>query len=112
MPIEELNLFTASGQKSPEAETLEKVGTLLNKGLRWLTTDAGEEGVYLLNNPDESAVVLRALKELTPSSMGSIEELELKGQLIGPRTIPLVLERTARQRVNAAIPGVVRWSRY
>lgn len=103
MPIKELNLFTASGQKSPEAETLEEVGTLLNKGLKWLTTAAGEEGVYSPDHPDESAVVLRALKELTPSSQGSIEQLELKGQLIGPRTLPLVLERTARQRVNAAI---------
>lgn len=103
MPIEEKNLFTGNGQKSPEAETLEEVGTLLNKGLKWLTTAAGEEGVYSPDNPDESAVVLRALKELTPSSQGSIERLELKGQLIGPRTLPIILERTARQRVNAAI---------
>lgn len=103
MPIEELKLFSASGQKSLEAETLEEVGTLLNKGLKWLTTEAGEEGVYSPDNPDESAVVLRALKELTPSSQGSIERLELKGQLIGPRTLPVILERTARQRVNAAI---------
>lgn len=103
MPIEELNLFTASGHKSPEIETLEKVGLLLNKGLAWLTTAASEEGVYSPDNPDESAVVLRALKEITPSSQGGIEQLELKGQLIGPRSTPLVLERTARQRVNAAI---------
>lgn len=103
MPIEEMNLFTASGHKSLEVETLEEVGTLLNKGLKWLTTAAGEEGVYSPENVDESAVVLRALKELTPSSQGSIERLELKGQLIGPRTLPIVLERTARQRVNAAI---------
>ena len=103
MPIEESNLFTASGDKSPAAETLEQVGTLLNKGLNWLATAAGEEGVYSPDNPDEGAVVLRALKELTPSSQGSIEQLELKGQLIGPRTVPLVLQRAARQRVNAAI---------
>lgn len=103
MPVEEMNLFTASGQKSPETETLEKVGGLLNKGLRWLTTAAGQEGVYTPDNPDEGAVILRALKELTPSSQGSIESLELKGQLIGPRTSPLVLERTSRQRVNSAI---------
>lgn len=103
MPIEELNLFTASGQKSSEAETLEKVGTLLNKGLKWLTTAAGEEGLYSPDKPDESAVVLRALRELTPSSQGCIHQIELKGQLIGPRTFPLVLERAARQRVNAAI---------
>lgn len=103
MPIEEQNLFTASGQKSLEAETLEDVGTLLNKGLKWLTTAAGEEGVYSPENPDESAAVLRALKELTPSSQGSIERLELKGQLLGPRTLPIILERTARQRVNVAI---------
>jgi hypothetical protein len=103
MPVEELNLFTASGEASPEAETLEEVGTLLNKGLKWLTTAAGEVGVYSPENPDERAVVLRALKELTPSSQGSIDRLELKGQLIGPRTSPLVLERSARQRVNTAI---------
>jgi hypothetical protein len=103
MPIEELDLFTACGQKSPETETLEQVGALLNKGLKWLTTAAGEEGLYSPDNADESAVVLRALKELTPSSQGSIEQLELKGQLIGPRRLPIVLQRTARQRVNAAI---------
>lgn len=103
MPVEELNLFTISGQKSHEAETLEEVGTLLNKGLKWLTTAAGEEGIYSPDDPDESAVVLRALKELTPSSQGGIERLELKGQLIGPRKLPLILERVARQRVNTAI---------
>jgi hypothetical protein len=103
MPVEEQNLFTTTGQKSPEAETLEEVGTLLKKGLKWLTTTAGAEGVYSPDNPDEGAVVLRALKELTPSSQGSIERLELNGQLIGPRHSPLVLERSARQLVNTAI---------
>lgn len=103
MPIEEKNLFTGDGEKSPEAETLEEVGALLNKGLKWLATAAGEEGVYSPDNPDESGAVLRALKELTPSSQGSIERLELKGQLIGPRTMPVILQRASRQRVNAAI---------
>ena len=103
MPVEEKNLFTSIGHKSPEAETLEEVGSLLNKGLKWLTTTAGEEGVYSPGNPEESAAVLRALKELTPSSQGSIDHIELKGQLVGTRVAPLVLERKARQRVNAAI---------
>lgn len=103
MPVEEVNLFTSLGQKSPESETLEQVGTLLNKGLKWLTTSAAEEGMYSPGNPEESEAVLRALKELTPSSQGSIERIELKGQLIGDRVAPLVLERKARQRVNAAI---------
>ena len=103
MPIDEKNLFTASGEKSPETETLEQVGALLCKGLKWLTSAAGEEGVYSPDAPEEGAVLLRALKELTPSSQGSIERLELKGQLIGPRSKPLVLERSARQRVNNAI---------
>lgn len=103
MPIEELNLFTLNGQKSPEVETLEEVGRLLNRGLQWLTHAAGEEGLYSPESPEERAVVLRALKELTPSSQGAIEQLELKGQLVGPRKTPLVLERMARQRVNAAI---------
>ena len=103
MPIEEQTLFTSFGEKSPEAKTLEEVGTLLKKGLKWLTTAAAEEGVYSPDNPEESAVVLRALKELTPSSQGGIERLELKGQLIGPRTTSMVLDRSARQRVNTAI---------
>jgi hypothetical protein len=103
MPIEEKNLFTAAGEKSPERETLEQVGALLNKGLKWLTSAAGEEGVYSPDAPEEGAVLLRALKELTPSSQGSIERLELKGQLIGTHVKTLVLERSARQRVNNAI---------
>lgn len=103
MPIEEQQLFTTTGQTSLEAKTLEDVGALLSKGLKWLTTAAGEEGVFSPDNPEESAAVLRALRELTPSSQGTIERLELGGQLIGLRTMPLVLERTARQRVNAAI---------
>jgi Family of unknown function (DUF6575) len=103
MPVEEANLFTSLGHKSPEVETLEQVGTLLNKGLKWLTTAAAEEGVYSPGNPEESAAVLRALKELTPSSQGSIDRIELKGQLMDARVAPLILEKKARQRVNAAI---------
>lgn len=103
MPVEERNLFTSVGHRSPEVETLEQVGNLLNKGLKWLTTTAAEEGVYSPGNPEESAAVLRALKELTPSSQGSIERIELKGQLVGNRVAPVILERRSRQRVNAAI---------
>jgi len=103
MPLEENTLFTSLDHKSYEVETLEKVGKLLSKGLKWLSTSAGEEGVYNPADPEESAAVLRALKELTPSSQGSIERIELKGQLFGARVSPLLLERKARQRVNAAI---------
>jgi len=103
MPIEERNLFTSGGQKSPETETLEKVGDLLKKGLRRLTSEASNQGIYSPDDPEEGAVILRALRELTPSSQGSIERLELKGQLIGPRTSPLILERATRKRVNDAI---------
>ncbi len=103
MPIEEENLFTLSGQKSPEAEILEDVGNLLKKGLKWLTTEAGTKGVYFPEDPDESAVVLRALKELTPSSQGRIEHLEVKGRLIDSQIKPVTLDRSARQLVNNAI---------
>ena len=50
MPVEEKNLFTSTGHKSPEVETLEEVGSLLNKGLKWLTTSAGAEGIYSPGN--------------------------------------------------------------
>ena len=103
MPIAERSLFRDVEHKSQEAETLEEVGKLLNKGLKWLTTKAADEGVYSPSGSDESAAVLRALKEITPSSHGNIERLELKGQLLGPRVTPLVLERHDRQRVNTAI---------
>jgi hypothetical protein len=103
MPIEEKNLFTASGRKSPEAETLEEVGRLLDKGLHWLTSAAGEEGVYSPTAPEEGEVLLRALKELTPASQGHIEQLELRGRLLGSRPAAFTLDREARQRVNTAI---------
>jgi hypothetical protein len=98
MPIEEQSLF-AGGAKSSEVQTLEEVGILLKKGLSWLATAAAEEGVF----GGDNEVVLRALKEITPSSQGSIDRLELRGQIIGPRTTPFVLDRTSRQRVNTAI---------
>jgi len=101
MPIAEEHLFSAAPDKSAEAKTLEEVGMLLNKGLTWLATDASTEGMY--KEDAEASAILRALKELAPSSQGSIDRLELKGQLIGPRTSPLVLDRTARQKVTAAI---------
>ncbi len=103
MPISEPDLFTSEGEASPEAETLNEVSELLNRGLKWLTTAAGEAGVYSPENNEEQAVVLRAIKELTPSSYGSIERLELKGRLLGCQTKPLVLDRSARQRINNAI---------
>lgn len=103
MPISEPDLFTATGHPSPEAKTLSQVSELLNHGLRWLTTAAGDEGVYSPENTEERAVVLRAIKELTPSSYGSIEQLELKGQMLGTRIKPLILDRTSRQRINNAI---------
>ena len=99
MPIEEQSLFREGGSKSDEVQTLEEVGALLKKGLSWLATAAAEEGVF----GGENEVVLRALKEITPSSQGSVEVIELRGQLIGPRTAPVLLGRTSRQRVNAAI---------
>ncbi len=103
MPIDEENLFTKEGHKSFEVETLEDVGKLLEKGLKWVTTEAAEAGVYSPDNPEESAAVLRALKELTPSSRGSIDRLEIHGQLIGTRVSPLVLDKEARLKVNEAI---------
>lgn len=103
MPIDEKNLFTATGQKSPEAETLEEVGRLLDKGLRWLTSAAGEEGVYSPEAPEEGEVLLRALKELTPSTQGHVEQFELRGRLLGSRSKPFTLNRDSRQRVNTAI---------
>jgi len=103
MPIEEKDLFTATGQKSPEAETLEEVGRLLDKGLRWLMSDAGEVGIYPPEATEEGDVLLRALKELTPSTQGYIDQLELSGRLLGSRPKPFTLGREARQTVNAAI---------
>ena len=103
VPLEDRNLFTANGLKSPEAETMEKVGSLLNKGLNWLNSDAGEEGIFSPENPDEGSVLLRALKELTPSSHGSIEQLELRGSILGSRSGPVVLQRMDRQRGNKVI---------
>ena len=103
VPSEERDLFTANGVASPAAETLSKVSELLKKGLQWLKSTAGEEGIFSPDAPEEGGVLLRALKELTPSSYGNIEQLELRGSILGPRITPIVLQRADRQRVNNAI---------
>jgi hypothetical protein len=100
VPSEERDLFTANGVASPAAETLSKVSALLKKGLK---STAGEEGIFSPDAPEEGGVLLRALKELTPSSYGNIEQLELRGSILGPRITPIVLQRADRQRVNNAI---------
>jgi hypothetical protein len=103
MPIEQRSLFE---EKSLEMETLERVGELLRKGLAWLTSRQATE--FEPANQDEFAVVLRALRALTPSSQGSIEQLELGGQLVGrnqsaARDNKWILGRAERSRVNEAI---------
>ena len=85
---------------SPSEETLQEVGGLLEKGLRWLSEGAASNPAPA-ENPDENAAILRALKALTPSQ-GSIEKLEIRGRLIKRRT-PFVLDPSARQRVNSAL---------
>jgi hypothetical protein len=102
LPIEQLTLFSASGQKTPEVITLEEVGELLKHGLNWLTTEAGEQGLMADRDPAKAAAILRALKELTPSSQGSIEAMELRGDLIGKPSYPIVVTKESRQRVNHA----------
>jgi len=103
MPLEPADLFSPLGEKSREAETLEEVGSLLTKGLKWLSTSAAEAGLYRPDDPEESAAVLRALKEITPSSQGAIRRLEIKGRLINFGRTSIELKRDARLRVNEAI---------
>jgi len=103
MPLDSRALLTSSGEKTPESETLDQVGGLLVKGLNWLKSAAGEEGIYSAANPAEGESLFRALKELTPSSQGNIERIELSGRLFGPMSTPYLLNQSDRLRVNAAI---------
>lgn len=97
-PDEQPDLF----EESPVREALEEVSKLLRDGLTWLRTDAADEGLFTDKDSDKTAAILMALKEITPSTHSSIHQLELYGPLVGTRR-PLVVDRTARQKVNAAL---------
>ena len=107
MPIEEQTLFSGLGEKSDEIEALEAVANLLDRGLAWVGSAAGEGGVYPKTDNDEAPVILRALKELTPSSFGNIQQLEVRGALLQGHK-PFVLTGESRRRVNAAIRNLAQ----
>lgn len=103
MPYEPETLLTQAGEKSDAEYNLDQVAKMLNQGLDWLSKDAAEDGLILNNNEAEAAIILQALKELSPSTQGSIDSLELSGRLLGSRVKPVTLDKNARKKVNLAI---------
>jgi hypothetical protein len=87
-----------------EKKALREVGSLLQTGLTWLSkgnlteTVAGDSA-----DQERKRVILQALKSLTPSSQGVIREVEIRGELVGSTSRPVVLNRGNRRLVNQAL---------
>jgi hypothetical protein len=87
-----------------EKEALQRVGDLLQIGLTWLSsTEANRASGAVGQNPDESRLILQAVKSITPSSQGPVREVEVRGTLIKNPVRPVRLNRDSRRSVNTAL---------
>lgn len=102
-PLEGPSVLGTLAEATPTDQELAQVGSLLRRGLRWLTTSAADEGIYSPANPDESAAILGALDRLTRIvGTAGTDRVELRGSLLGSQRSPIALERSTRRRVLAA----------
>jgi hypothetical protein len=88
-----------------EKDALKRIGALLQAGLNWLLSTKTASADNLGQSPDERRLILQAVKNITPSSQGPIQEVEVRGTLIKAQMRPLRLTRGSRRFVNAALSG-------
>ena len=81
-----------------EVSALDKIQSLLTKGLTW-ATEAGEADV--VDTPEWSAIA-DALAKLAPPHTGIVEEVQVSGELAGRRRRPVRLTRATSDRIAAA----------
>jgi hypothetical protein len=102
-PIADAELTSISAaDMNLEKSALEEVGLMLRTGLEFL--ENADQGA--LNEPktsEKDRVILQAMKYLTPSSQGPIQEIELGGNLLGTIARRHTLTRENRRTVNQAL---------
>ena len=87
-----------------EKEVLDKVGSLLQTGLRWVTSgQPASQALTVGQAPDESRAILEAIKSITPSSQGAVQAIEIRGSLVSQMGRPVRLTRDTRRYLNATL---------
>ncbi len=90
-----------------EATILQKIGTLLQTGLDWLhSQDALKRPAGPASDPEESRVILQAIKSISPSSQGPLREVEIQGTLVRSPVHPIRLTREMRKRATTALSAL------
>lgn len=105
-PLSEPNLFEGldDSEIREEQDVLKHVAKHLQAGLTWLTSEASDTPALPIPNDAElSRVIIKALKFLTPSPLGAVKELEIRGELATRTIEPMRLTRRSRSVVNGAI---------
>lgn len=86
---------------------LARVAEHLHTGLAWLTSPPETAtALPIPNDPELSRAIIKALKFLTPSPRGPIQELEVRGELATKAVEPVRLSRNARSIVNGAMSRI------
>jgi hypothetical protein len=83
-----------------DAETFRRMGKLLSQGLDWASDP---ESAPLQIDAEERLVVLEALKHLTPSTQGDVDEIHVGGRILGAKRPVARLTRATRRRVTAEL---------
>ena len=107
-PLRVPSLFdrVTDGEYRDEGDLFVRVGRHMRAGLDWLT-----EGTALLPDAEDDALsraIVEAMQQLTPSTVGPIRQIEVRGRLIGSPTVPKLLDRSSRQFANAGLSRVTR----
>lgn len=108
-PLLEPNLFDGLEESEirEEKDVLGRVAEHLHLGLAWLTSSPeAATALPIPSDPELSRAIIKALKFLTPSPRGPIQELEIRGELATKTAGPIRLSRNARSIVNGAMSRI------
>jgi hypothetical protein len=105
-PLNEPDLFKGLEENEirDEQDVLNRVAEHLKAGLTWLTSTAPDApALPVPNDASLNRVIIKALKFLTPSPHGAVNELEIRGELATRNIAPVRLTRRSRGVLNGAL---------
>jgi hypothetical protein len=82
-----------------DAEIIADMGRLLDAGIALANGSAAEASKLELTD-DETVLLLETIKDLTPSTQGDLDEIQISGRLLGPGKRPATLNHDSRRKVN------------
>jgi hypothetical protein len=86
-------------KEKEDARVLDKIGTLLQRGLEWASSPQEQP----MPGSPESRVILEALSKLAPPRHGVVTEVHVGGTIAGQTTRPRVLTRSSSDRIRRTL---------